>query len=120
VRPGSVVETQVTLADGHQVSLGDLPLRWADRRPYTADPLFAFTYDGKPSATSCRLGPFGARADRSMQNVPNTLWSTAKRNQDLSRAASASSTTISRQSNGHCFLRTRARSKLPDQQPSGG
>jgi len=43
-------EAKVTLEDGSTVWLGDLPLGQAHKGPYTTDPFFAFTYEGKPSA----------------------------------------------------------------------
>jgi alpha-galactosidase len=44
------VDAQVALADGRTVWLGDLPVHWAARGAYTAEPPFSFTYNGKPSA----------------------------------------------------------------------
>jgi alpha-galactosidase len=44
-------DAKVLLADGREVWLGDMPiLEGPPRGPYTTDPFFSFTYDGKPSA----------------------------------------------------------------------
>ena len=43
-------EAQVTLEDGQVVGLGDLPILGSQRRVYTAELPFSFTYNGKPSA----------------------------------------------------------------------
>jgi alpha-galactosidase len=44
-------EARVKLEDGRELWLADLPLtEGAGRKPLSADPPFAFTYDGKPSA----------------------------------------------------------------------
>lgn len=43
-------EARVTLADGRELWLAELPLRKGERAPYTTDLPFSFVYDGKPSA----------------------------------------------------------------------
>ncbi len=43
-------DAKVTLADSREVWLGDLPIVGAKRAPWSAEPPFSFTYDGKPSA----------------------------------------------------------------------
>jgi alpha-galactosidase len=43
-------EAKAVLANGSVLWLGDLPLGQVHKGPYTTDPFFAFTYDGKPSA----------------------------------------------------------------------
>lgn len=42
-------DAKVTLADGREVRLGDLPIL-SQKTPYTLDPPFSFVYDGRPSA----------------------------------------------------------------------
>ncbi len=42
-------EAKVVLRDGEEVWLGELPIINHRRAPYSADPFFAFTCDGKPS-----------------------------------------------------------------------
>jgi len=51
-------EAKVTLADGRELWLADLPLREGERAPFSTDLPFSFVYDGKPSAESlkaCKL-----------------------------------------------------------------
>ena len=43
-------EAKVTLADGRELWLADLPLRAGERGPYSTDLPFRFTYDAKSSA----------------------------------------------------------------------
>ncbi|MBN2292741.1 MAG: NPCBM/NEW2 domain-containing protein [Pirellulales bacterium] len=43
-------DAKVTLADGSDVWLGDLPLCDNRKRDYSAEPFFSFNYDGKPSS----------------------------------------------------------------------
>ena len=43
-------EAKVTLADGRELWLADLPLREGERAPYPTEPPFSFVYDGRPSA----------------------------------------------------------------------
>jgi alpha-galactosidase len=43
------LDAKVTLADGSQWWLGDMPLREPGRRPYDPEPFFSFTYGGKSS-----------------------------------------------------------------------
>ena len=47
-------EAKVALADGQTVWLGDLPIYGPDYQPYSAEPLFSFSYDGKSSAELLR------------------------------------------------------------------
>ena len=56
------------LADGKTVWLGDLPLIEPPPRPYTAEPPFSFTYDGKPSAEL--LTTWHVRAERAEARRP--------------------------------------------------
>jgi len=42
-------DAKVTLADGGEIWLGDMPLSDAVRPPPTTEPAFSFKYDGKPS-----------------------------------------------------------------------
>jgi alpha-galactosidase len=42
-------DAKVTLEDGQEVWLGDLPIEGMGRAPYTADPPFSFTYGGRVS-----------------------------------------------------------------------
>ncbi len=42
-------EAKVTLKDGRELWLADLPLREGERQPESTDLPFSFTYDGKPS-----------------------------------------------------------------------
>jgi len=43
------VDAQVALADGATTWLGELPIFPPQRGPYTTEPFFSFTFDGKPS-----------------------------------------------------------------------
>ena len=43
-------EAKVTLQDGREIWLADLPLRVGEREPYSTDLPFSFVYDGKPSS----------------------------------------------------------------------
>lgn len=43
-------DAKVTLADGHEVWLGEMALSDGIRPPPTTEPAFSFKYDGKPSA----------------------------------------------------------------------
>ncbi len=43
-------DAQAVLADGSTVWLGDLPIVGTEIIPYTTEPFFSFTYDGKPSS----------------------------------------------------------------------
>lgn len=43
-------DAKVTLADGRELWLADLPLREGERTPYSTELPFSFVYDGKPSA----------------------------------------------------------------------
>ena len=43
-------DARVTLADGKEVALGDLPLLDTMTAPFSTDPPFSFAVDGKPSA----------------------------------------------------------------------
>ncbi len=43
-------DAKVTLKDGRELWLADLPLREGERIPYSTEPPFSFSYGGKPSA----------------------------------------------------------------------
>ena len=43
-------DARVTLEDDTVLWLGDLPIVQGGREPYTTDPFFSFTYDGRPSS----------------------------------------------------------------------
>ncbi|NUM56271.1 MAG: NPCBM/NEW2 domain-containing protein [Candidatus Hydrogenedentes bacterium] len=45
-------DARVTLIDGSDVWLGDLPIEGAGRAPYSTDPFFSFVYGGVPSHES--------------------------------------------------------------------
>jgi len=73
-------DAKVTLADGRELWLADLPLQeGGERAPLTTDPPFAFTYDGKPSAELLKTwklerktthGRRGDEADLTRSNPP--------------------------------------------------
>jgi alpha-galactosidase len=44
------VEAKITLKDGSELWLADLPLREGERAPYSTEPPFSFVYGGKASA----------------------------------------------------------------------
>jgi len=69
-----------TLVDGREVWLGDLPIIAQGRRPYTTDPSFAFTYDGKPSAEVIKAWSATRQADRldEKRTQHTTVWSDPK------------------------------------------
>ena len=56
------VEAKITLKDGSELWLADLPLRDGDRAPYTTDAPFSFVYDGKASAGLLKEWPCQRRA----------------------------------------------------------
>ncbi len=67
-------DARVTLDDGTEVWLGDLPIEGVGREPYIADPFFAFTYGGRSSKEFLAQWKF-ERASRELdaQRVEHTL-----------------------------------------------
>ena len=51
------VEAKITLKDGSELWLADLPLREGERAPYSTEPPFSFVYDGKASAELLKEWP---------------------------------------------------------------
>ena len=51
------VEAKITLKDGSELWLADLPLREGERAPYTTEPPFSFVYGGKASADLLKEWP---------------------------------------------------------------
>ncbi|HBO44273.1 MAG TPA: hypothetical protein DD670_10135 [Planctomycetaceae bacterium] len=50
-------EAKVTLKDGSELWLTDLPLRDGEKSPYTTEPPFSFVYDGKASSDLLKTWP---------------------------------------------------------------
>jgi alpha-galactosidase len=51
------VEAKITLKDGSEIWLAELPLREGERMPHTTEPPFSFVYDGKASADLLKEWP---------------------------------------------------------------
>ena len=51
------VEAKITLKDGSEIWLADLPFRDGERAPYTTEAPFSFVYDGKTSADLLKEWP---------------------------------------------------------------
>ena len=107
-------EAKVTLKDGSELWLADLPLRdGRDESPYTTEPPFSFVYDGKASADLLRRGRASEQTRKlDAQRTERTL------NGPIPRPACrcgwrASSMRISRRSSGWCISRTPAPSDTP-------
>ena len=57
-------DARALLEDGTTLWLGDLPLQGQARLPYTAEPFFSFTYDGRPSAEFLSSWPLERASER--------------------------------------------------------
>ncbi len=64
------VEAKITLKDGSELWLADLPLREGERAPYSTEPPFSFVYGGKASAELLKEWPC-QRAARKLDAAPH-------------------------------------------------
>ena len=66
-------EAKVTLQDGRELWLADLPLREAERAPYSTDLPFSFVYDGKASAELLKTWQFSRsrRGNEAVRSDPS-------------------------------------------------
>ncbi|UCH36645.1 MAG: alpha-galactosidase [Armatimonadota bacterium] len=60
-------DARVTLTDGSVLWLGDMPLGGPARGPYTTEPPFSFTYDGRPSGEVLKTWTL-TRAERAVDD----------------------------------------------------
>jgi alpha-galactosidase len=74
------VETKITLKDGSELWVADLPLRDGERAPYTTEAPFSFVYGGKASAELLKEWPCqrGERKLDAQRTERTAVWSDPK------------------------------------------
>ena len=108
------VEAKITLKDGSELWLADLPLREGERAPYTTEAPFSFVYDGKASADLLKEWPCERTARKldAQRTERTSVWTDPATGLQV-RCVGHRVWRTSRRSSGWCTSRTPAPNDTP-------